>query len=111
MMKKTLAILVTTTALTATAGATVWSATSMPTGAENRSFVAFVDQGREALTLIFAEDHDDEDACDEDDDDEDEDEDEDAEANEECNLSHDNSVSPPQNRLFGNSTPPRVQVN
>lgn len=105
MMKKTLVILVTTTALTATAGATVWSATNMPTGAENRSFVAVVDQGREALTLIFAEDHDDEDACDEDDDDDD------AGANEACNLSRDGSVSPSQNRLFGNSTPPRVQVN
>jgi hypothetical protein len=122
-MKKTLAILIASTALTAAIGLPAWSAMRAPTDESPRPFAALSEDGAQALPLIFAnnddddddrgsretsrrghDDHDDEDNdCDDDDDDD-------------CGSGARNpapagTVAPPQNGLFGNGAPPQVQVN
>ncbi|OHV81812.1 hypothetical protein [Ensifer sp. LCM 4579] len=114
-MKKTLTLLVTSTALTAVIGAFAWSAVRTPAGANERSFAAIYDEGLKALPLILA-------STDDDDnreyrrmpgrqDGDHEDEDDDDGASGWRNPAPAGSVAPPQNGLFGNGTPPQVKVN
>jgi hypothetical protein len=116
-MRKTLTILVASTALTAAIGLPAWSALpAAPAGESIRPAAAPL--GTRALPLILASDdeddddrgdarnarrgHDDDDCDDEDDD--------------ECggrapDPAPAGAVAPPRNGLFGNGAPPRVQVN
>jgi hypothetical protein len=95
-MKKTLALLVATTALTAAIGLPAWSAMRSEAGAGEHPFAAAFDAGQEAVELIFVSDrHDDDDnGC-----------------NSARNPAPAGTVAPPSNGLFGNGAPPRVQVN
>lgn len=121
-MKKTLALLVATTALTAAIGLPAWSAMRSEAGAGEHPFAAAFDAGQEAVELIFVSDRHDDDDDDHDDkhrrrssrDDDDEDDDCDDDDNG-CNSARNpapaGTVAPPSNGLFGNGAPPRVQVN
>jgi hypothetical protein len=125
-MKKTLALLAATTALSAAITAPAWSA-MRTSNSEFLPFAAVLEADQDAMPLIFAssdddddreyhngaryEDDDDDDDCDDDeDDDEDEDDDDDC-GNSARNAAPAGTVAPPQNDLFGNGTPPVVQVN
>jgi hypothetical protein len=112
-MKKTLAMLVATTAaLTAAIGLPAWSAVRTEAGAKERPFAAVFNDGQEALPLIFVSD---------DDDDrnrrrfrqghDDDDGDDDDAGRGARNPAPADSVAPPQNGLFGNGAAPQVQVN
>ena len=119
-MKKTLAMFVATTALTAAIGLPAWSAMrSTEAGGEERPFAAVLDERQEALPVILISDDDDEprrwsghnddnDDCDDDDDDDDDDDEAGRGARKPAPAG---SVAPPRNGLFGNSVAPRVQVN
>ncbi|MBU0644326.1 MAG: hypothetical protein KJ731_06385 [Alphaproteobacteria bacterium] len=135
-MKKTLTLLVASTALSATFGLAAWSGPSAPlysipldavsagADASNTPSLMFVsdddDEGRGWLRWLGDDDDDDDGEC-EDDDEDDEDEDEDRRKNkydddDDCSGSIDTpapagTVAPPQNGLFGTDTPPQVQVN
>ncbi len=120
-MRKTLTLLVASTALTAAVGLPAWSAMHAPADGSPRPFAALFEDAAQALPLILASgddddhvrgdrqssrrDHDDhEEDCDDDDDDDD------------CrggarNPAPAGTVAPPQNGLFGNGAPPQVQVN
>ena len=116
-MKKTLTLLVASTALTAAIGVPAWSAMQAPADSVLRPIAALFDDSSQAMPLILASDddddrwrdgsrrgHDDDDDCDDDDDDDD------------CsggarNPAPAGTVAPPQNGLFGNGAPPQVQVN
>lgn len=117
-MKKTLAMLVATTALTAAIGLPAWSAMRTEAGAQERPFAAVFNDGQEALPLIFVSDDDDDDDKNRrrfrqghDDDDGDDDEDDDDAGRGARNPAPAGSVAPPQNGLFGNGAAPQVQVN
>jgi len=117
-MKKTLAILIASTALTSAIGLPAWSAMNRNDSTLGQAISAVVDDAKEAVERVLIssndDDHDDDeyDDCDEEEDDDDDDDDHD----EECNDSASNpapagTVAPPQNGLFGGSTPPLVIVN
>lgn len=110
-MKKTLTLLVASTALTAVIGLPAWSAMRSPAGADDRPIAAVLDDEQEALPLIRASDDDDDDADrrrpgygrgDDDDDDDD--------GRAAGNPVPAGTVAPPQNGLFGNGAPPQVKV-
>ncbi|MDP3340429.1 hypothetical protein [Frigidibacter sp.] len=123
-MRKTLALLVASTALTATLGFAAWSMTRGPADAGSRPVAALSEDGTPALPLILISDDDDDDdddnrkgfwrGHDDDDDDDCDDDDDDDEGG--CrggarNPAPAGSKLPPQNGLFGTGAPPQVQVN
>jgi hypothetical protein len=118
-MKKTLALLVASTALTAAIGLPAWSAIRAPADGDGQPFAAVLKAEQDAVPLIFASDDDDDEpeyrrAHDDDDDDDDDDDECDDDDNHGCgapNPAPAGTVAPPQNGLFGNGAPPRVQVN
>ncbi len=123
-MKKTLTLLVASTALTAAIGVPAWSAMQAPADGVLRPVAALFDDAPQAMPLVLASDDDDDDddaggtargaatttmttmtMTDDDDDDDDD-----------CrggarNPAPAGTVAPPQNGLFGNGAPPQVQVN
>jgi hypothetical protein len=111
-MKKTLAALVTTTALTAAFGLPAWSATS-EVGGEPIATIGEAKQS--AHPLILADNDEDRDRSG-DDDDEDDDDDEGCDDDDDgcrgaSNPAPAGTVAPPQNGLFGTGAAPRVRVN
>ena len=139
-MKKTLTLLVASTALSATFGLAAWSGPSAPlygipldavsagADASNTPSLMFVsdddDEGRGWLRWLGDDDDDDDDddECEDDDEDEDDEDrrknkyDDDDDDDDDCSGSIDTpapagTVAPPQNGLFGTDTPPQVQVN
>jgi hypothetical protein len=112
-MKKTLTLLVASTALTAAIGVPAWSAMQAPSDVL-RPVAALFDDAPHTTPLVLASDDDDDDHDDDDDDDDDCDDDDDDD--DDCRGSARNpapagTVPPPQNGLFGNGAPPQVQVN
>ena len=119
-MKKTLAALVATTALTAAIGLPAWSAMRAEAEAGENPIAAVGEAGQSALPLILASDDDDDDHRDRsgDDDDEDDDDDDDCDDDDDddacrgaSNPAPAGTVAPPQNGLFGSGAAPQVQVN
>ncbi|MFG1462510.1 hypothetical protein V5F77_06375 [Xanthobacter sp. DSM 24535] len=121
-MRKTLTLLVASTTLTAAIGLTAWSAVRSPAIAADRPIAAVLDDGQEALPLILASDDDDDDDEGEhrrpghgrgdDDDDDDDDHDDDGSGGRAARTPASvDTVTPPQNGLFGNGAPPQVRVN
>lgn len=120
-MKKTLTLLVASTALTTAIGVPAWSAMQTPADGVLRPVAALFDDAPQAMPLVLASDDDDDDDyrrregsrrghddddCDDDDDDDDDD----------CrggarNPAPAGTVAPPQNGLFGNGAPPQVRTN
>src|SRR5690606_27709844 len=116
------ALLVASTALTATLGLPVLAAVTMP--GEQRLSVGLTDAAGDAAPVLSSDDHDDADDHDnrrrdhddddgdhddhDDDDDEDDDDDNRGGAR---NPAPAGTVAPPSNGLFGNGTPPKVQMN
>ena len=125
-MKKFASILVATTALTAAMGLSAWSLIRTPAVAGEHSLATVLDDGREALSLIFVSDDDDDEGEDEqrrhnssqNDDDEGEDDDDDDDDTGDDDNEYGKArrpvpaiaTTPPQNGLFGNAAPPKVQV-
>jgi hypothetical protein len=119
-MKKTLILLVASTALTAAISVPAWSAMQSPADGGLRLLAALSDEGPMTMPLVLASDDDDEDGrwregARRGDDDDDEDEDDCAD-DDDCrggagNPAPAGTVAPPQNGLFGNGAPPQVQVN
>jgi hypothetical protein len=127
-MKKTLLLLVASTALTAAIGVPAWSAMHAPADGSFRPFTALLEEGEQTMPIVLASDDDDEDrrlwdgsrrGHDDDDgnnDDDDDDDCEDDDDDDDCRGGASNpapagTVAPPQNGLFGNGAPPQVQVN
>ena len=127
-MKRILTLLVASTALTAAIGLPAWGAMRALMG-DTQHFAEIADAGQEALPLVLASDDDVGDDHrsvrrshgDDDDrefrrtscyghDDEDDDEDDD-DGGRGRNPAPAGLVAPPQNGLFGNGSPPKVQVN
>ena len=119
-MRKTLALLVASTALTATIGLPVLAAVTM-TGAQLLN-TDLVDAGPSVAPVLISDDHDDDDDHDnrrrdhDDDDDDDDDHDDDDDDDDDDrggarNPAPAGTVAPPSNGLFGNGTPPKVQMN
>lgn len=134
-MKKTLALLAATTAMSAAITAPAWSATRTSNG-ELLPFAAVFEAGQDAMPLILASSDDDDDReyrngaryedddddddgkyrsgsrhDDDDDDDCDDDDDDDDCGNSARNAAPAGTVAPPQNGLFGNGAAPKVQMN
>jgi len=118
-MKKTLTLLLASTAIAAVVGIPAWSARHASEPAGPQPVTAPVGVGAKAMPLVLASDDDDDDdrsyrassrrGHDNDDDDCDEDD-------HDCcggasNPAPAGSVAPPQNGLFGNGAPPQVRVN
>ena len=119
-MRKTLTLLVASTALTAVIGTTAWSAMNAAPDGNPRPFAAIWQDAAQSLPLILASDDDDDDDENRDTrrdhDDDDDDEDCDDGDDDDCrggapNPAPAGALAPPQNGLFGNSAPPQVQVN
>lgn len=122
-MRKTLTLLVASTALTAAIGIPAWSEMHAPADGSLRPFTALFEEGEQTTPLVLASDDDDSDRRwrdgsrrGYDDDDDDEDDDDDCEDDDDClggasNPAPAGTVAPPQNGLFGNGAPPQVQVN
>ena len=121
-MRKTLTLLVASTALTVVIGTTAWSAMHAAPDGIPRPFAAIFEDAAQALPLILASDDDDDDDDDEnrgsqrDHDDDDDDDCDDDDDDDDCRGSAPNpapagAVAPPRNGLFGNGAPPQVQVN
>jgi cytochrome b len=132
-MKKTLTLLVASTALTAAIGVPAWSAMQAPADGVPRPVAALFDDVSQAMPLVLASDDDDDeedrwrdgsrrgdddedDGDDDDGDDDDDDDCDDDEDDDDCrggarNPAPAGTVAPPQNGLFGNGAPPKVQVN
>ncbi len=111
-MKKTLALLAATTALTATFGLPVLGGMFAPPQADQGATAAiFAPEDAFRLVLIDSDDDDDEEDADDEDEEEDCDEDDDDECSAGRNPAPAGSVAPPANGLFGNGAPPKVQVN
>ncbi|WP_297977232.1 hypothetical protein [uncultured Amaricoccus sp.] len=118
-MKKAVALLIATTALTATTGVLAWS---LVHDGGRDSVDAFANRS-EMLPLVFASDDDDRDhrrrPRHEHDDDDDDDDDDDHDTNDDrprdsrkpAPAAPTGPIAPPQNGLFGNGAPPQVQVN
>ncbi|WP_373504711.1 hypothetical protein [Aestuariivirga sp.] len=113
-MKRSLALLIASTALTAVLGTFAWSAMPGVAGGVGSPVAAVFDDTPDAALLLLASDDDDDDHGDDDDDDDDDDD--------ECddgncgrgsarNPAPAGTVAPPENGLFGNGAPPQVQVN
>lgn len=112
-MKKTLTLLVASTALTAAIGLPALSAMYAPSSEGPRPFAAVFENGAQALPFVLNSSDDDDDRYSETsgrgyDDDCDEDEDRRGSSR---NPAPADTVAPPQNGLFGNGAPPQVQVN
>jgi len=123
-LKKTLAVLVASTALTAAIGVPAWSAMRASTGDSSQAFSALFDDGTQALPLVRVSDDDDhhgkhrkwwrlfgDDDDDDDDHDDDDDDDDDGRRGGARNPAPAGTVAPPQNGLFGNGAAPKVKVN
>jgi hypothetical protein len=113
-MKKTLTLLVASTALTAAIGVPAWSAMHVPESEGLRSLAALFEEGHQELPLVLVsgdDDDDDDDDRDDDDDDDDEEDDDDDDRGGARNPAPAGTVAPPQNGLFGTGTPPQVKVN
>lgn len=123
-MKKTLTLLVASTALTAAIGVPAWSAMQSFADEGLRPSAALFDGRPQAMPLVLASDDDDDDdhgwregsRRGHDDDDDDDDESDDDDDDDDCRGGASNpapagTVAPPQNGLFGNGAPPQVQVN
>lgn len=118
-MRKILTILVASTALTAV-GVPAWSAMQAPLDRGVWPASALSAEGTQTLPLVFVSDDDEDDdrdregarrGNDDDDDDEDCDDDDDDCRGGTSNPAPAGNVAPPQNGLFGNGAPPKVQVN
>ena len=120
-MKKTLALLAATTALSAAITAPAWSA-MRTSNSEFLPFAAVLEADQDAMSLYLASSDDDDDreyrngARYEDDDDDDDDDCDDDDDDDDCGNSARNAapagtVAPPQNGLFGNGAAPKVQMN
>ena len=129
-MRKTFAILAASTALTTAIGVPAWSAMRAATGDTPQAIAALFEDEAQALPLIRVsddddhgdresgwlnlgdddDDHDDDDHDDDDHDDDDDDDDDDDRGGAR-NPAPAGTTAPPQNGLFGNGTPPKVQVN
>lgn len=111
-MKKTLTLLVASTALTAAIGVPAWSTMRVSGGEGLWPLAAHFDEGTQALPLVrVSDDDDDDDRDDRDDDDDDDDEDDDDDRGGARNPAPAGTVAPPQNGLFGTGTAPQVKVN
>lgn len=117
-MKKTLAALIATTALTAAIGLPAWSDMRAQADAGENPTAAVGEYGQSALPLILASDDDDDDQRDRSDDDDEEDDDDDCDDDDDddgcsgaSNPAPVGTVAPPQNGLFGSGAAPRVRVN
>lgn len=115
-MRKTLTLLLASTALTAAISLPAWSAMWNPATPEDRTIAAVLDDGEPALPLIRVSDDDDDDGDRRRpghgrDDDDDDDEDDDNRGRAARNPAPAGTVAPPQNGLFGNGAPPQVKVN
>ncbi len=125
-MRKSLSLLVASTALSAAVGFPVWSATPTPSGpgfaapgftaSGGAPALAMPATVREAGLLVLASGDDDDEDDDDDDDDEDDDDDDCDDDDETCgrrlpNPAPAGTVAPPANGLFLNGTPPQVKVN
>lgn len=130
-MKKTLTILVASTALTVAIGVPAWSAMQAPADGLLRSVAALFDDSPQMMSLAQASDdgdddhrwqegssrgYDDDDCGDDDDDHDDDDDGDDDSDRDDCrggvrNPAPAGTVAPPQNGLFGTGAPPQVQVN
>ena len=121
-MKKTLAILFASTALSVAFGLPAWSAMSNAVADGVHQAAAAFDAAQDALPVIRINDDEDDDDDDrqsgqgrDDDDDDDDDDDEECGDDDGCaagrNPAPAGSMAPPQNGLFGNGAPPQVQVN
>ena len=116
-MKKTLALLIASTALTTAIGVPAWSAMRAPDGTIAQTVAAVLDDAHAALPLIFVSDDDDDERehrsgarhDDDDDDDHDDCDDDDCKGNAR-NPAPAGTVAPPQNGLFGNGALPQVQM-
>ena len=117
-MRKTLALLVASTALTATLGLPVLAAVTMP-GA-HRLTANLVDASGDTAPVLISDDHDDDDDDDDhdnrrrdhdDDDHDDDDDDDDDDRAGARNPAPSGTVAPPSNGLFGNGAAPKVQMN
>ena len=117
-MKKTLVLLAATTALSAAIAAPTWSAVRT-SDSPVQPFATILEFGQDAMPLILVSGDDDDDreyrngSRSEDDDDECDGDDQD---DDDCGGSARNAAPagttpPPQNGLFGNGTPPVVQMN
>ncbi|WP_019953306.1 hypothetical protein [Yoonia vestfoldensis] len=121
-MKKTLTLLVASTALTAVIGTTGWSAMATAPNAIQRPLTTLYEDGAKSLPVILASDDDGDDddenhgaRRDHGDDDHDEDC-EDDDDDDDCiggapDPATAGTAAPPQNGLFGNGAPPQAQVN
>jgi hypothetical protein len=122
-MKKTLTLLVASTALTAAIGVPAWSALQTPANGGFRPFAALFEEGVQAMPLFLVSKDDDDDhyregsrrGHDDDDDDYDDCDGDDEDEDDGCASSARNpapavTVAPPQNGLFGNATPPQVEM-
>ncbi|KGM87853.1 hypothetical protein rosmuc_02592 [Roseovarius mucosus DSM 17069] len=105
-MKKTLTLLVASTALTAAIGVPAWSTMRVSGGEGLWPLAAHFDEGTQALPLVRVSDDDDDDDRDDRDDDDDDDDRGGAR-----NPAPAGTVAPPQNGLFGTGTAPQVKVN
>lgn len=115
-MKKTLTLLVASTALTAAIGVPAWSTMRVSGGEGLWPLAAHFDEGTQALPLLQVSDDDDDDddrddRDDDDDDDDDNDDDDDDDRGGARNPAPAGTVAPPQNGLFGTGTAPQVKVN
>jgi len=121
-MKRTLTLLVASTALTLAVGLPAWGAMRVMTDGITRPASATADSENKAVPLMFVSDDNDDDderesrrasffGGDDDDDDDEDDCDDDDCGNPARNPAPAGTVSPPQNGLFGSGTPPKVQVN
>jgi len=114
-MKKTLTLLVASTALTAAIGVPAWSAMQAPSDVL-RPVAGFFEDAPQTMPLVLASDDDDDDDHGQEgsrrghDNDDDDDDDDDCRGDAR-NPAPAGTVAPPQNSLFGNGAPPQVQVN
>ena len=120
-MKTIPTLLVASAALTAAIGVPAWSAMQPAADGGVRPFAALFDEGPQTMPLVLASDDDDDERRwregsrrghdDQDDDDDCDDDDDDDCRGDARNPAPAGTVAPPQNGLFGNGAPPRVQVN
>lgn len=114
-MKKTLALLAASTALTAAIGIPAWSAMHSPKS-EDGALAALIGDDHGPMRVWLASDDDDDDRRksrkhhDDDEDDDDDDDDRGGRGGQ-MNPAPAGTVAPPSNGLFGTGTPPKVQVN
>ena len=113
-MKPTLALLLASTALTAALGLPALGAIQAPASAKEQP--AITDTAPDVMLLLLADNDEDDDDDDEGYDDDDDDDDDDDCDDDDCagtmsNPAKAGTVAPPDNGLFGNGAPPKVEVN